>query len=81
MATLRGNVEVDRPSATVSSYVADFERNPRWQGGVRACTFTSELPFRVGSVYEQDASLPGKTVRTTFEVTALGPGRSVPAVR
>ena len=77
MATLRGNVEIERPAAAVFEYVSNFEHNPRWQNGMRACRFTSEPPLRVGSTYEQVASFLGKTVRTTFEVTALDPGRSV----
>lgn len=77
VVTLRGNVDIDRPAAVVFEYVSNFENNPRWQNGMRACRFTSEPPLRVGSTYEQVALFLRKTIRTTFEVTALDPGRSV----
>ena len=77
VATLRGNVDIDRPAPVVFDYVSNFENNPRWQNGMRACRFTSQQPLRVGSTYEQVASFLRKTIRTTFEVTALDPGRSV----
>ncbi len=73
----RTTVEIARPAHEVFAYLADFENNPHWQGGMEACRWTSEGPVAVGSTYEQRASFLGKQILTTFEVTALEAGRSI----
>lgn len=70
-------IDIDRPAAEVFAYLADFENNPKWQGGMDRCRWTSEPPVGVGSTYEQVAHFLGKAILTTFEVTALDPGRSI----
>lgn len=70
-------VEIQRPADEVFAYLADFENNPDWQGGMVACRWTSEARGVVGATYEQEARFLGRPIRTTFEVTALEPGRSV----
>ncbi|MCB9797649.1 MAG: SRPBCC family protein, partial [Alphaproteobacteria bacterium] len=35
-------VEIQRPADEVFAYLADFENNPDWQGGMVACRWTSE---------------------------------------
>lgn len=74
---IRSEVVIDRPAEAVFAYVADFENNPRWQSGMRTCTWITEPPIRVGSRYEQEAEMFGRPVRSTFEVTAFEPGRSI----
>jgi len=73
----RTRIEIERPAASVFAYLADFENNPAWQGGMHACRWTSEPPLRVGSTYAQEASFLGRPIQTTFEVVELTPGRSV----
>lgn len=70
-------VVVDRPSDEVFDYVADFSNNPDWQGGMRSCVWTTLPPIGVGSRYEQEASMLGRPVRSTFEVTGFDPGHLI----
>lgn len=70
-------LEIDRPAAEVFAFIADFENNPSWQGGMRSCRWTTDGPIRVGSTYAQEASFLSRTILTTFEVVAYEPGRSI----
>lgn len=74
---LKGTIEIERPAAEVFEFIADFENNPRWQGGMRSCRWTSEGPLRVGSTYVQEASFLGRRIDTHFRVTEYEPGRSI----
>jgi uncharacterized membrane protein len=71
------SVDIERPAAEVFAYVADFANNPEWQGGMRACRWTSEETMVVGSTYVQEARFLGRRIDTHFKVTALEPGRSI----
>jgi hypothetical protein len=53
------------------------EHNPEWLSNMRSARWTTAPPIAVGSRYEQTARFLGKDVRTSFEVTALEPGRSI----
>jgi uncharacterized membrane protein len=75
--TVTSSVDIARPAAEVFDYVSDFENNPRWQGGMKSAQYTSEGPLAVGSTYDQIAKMMGKTIVTSFVVTALEPGLSV----
>ncbi|TNE85999.1 MAG: hypothetical protein EP330_23985 [Deltaproteobacteria bacterium] len=70
-------IDIAAPPQVVFDYVADFENNPHWQGGMESCRWTSPPPLAVGSTYEQRASFLGRTILTTFEVTAYEPGHSI----
>ncbi len=72
-------VRVARPPAEVFEYVANFENNPRWQGGMVEARFITDPPLRVGSRYEQVARFLGREIRSTFEVVGFDPGRMVEA--
>jgi uncharacterized membrane protein len=74
---MTASVEIARPAGEVFEYIADFEYNPAWQAGMRSCAWTSEPPLRVGSTYEQEASLLGRSIRSSFVVTALEPGSAI----
>jgi hypothetical protein len=74
---LTTTIEIERDAEAVFDVIADFEKNPLWQGGMDTCRWITEPPLRVGSSYEQVARFMGKTILTTFEVVALTPGRSV----
>ena len=75
----RSSIDIDREAGEVFAVVADFSRNPEWQGGMRSATWTSEPPVRIGSTYDQEARFVGRDVVTTFEVVAFDPGRSITA--
>ncbi len=70
-------VQIDRPAAEVFAFVADFENNPRWQAGMRACRWTSPEPMVVGATYVQEASFLGRRIDTHFRVSAVEAGRRI----
>ncbi len=67
------SVEVAVSPRVAWSVIADFSRNPQWQGGMRACTWLTPPPVEVGSRYRQEARFLGRRITTTFEVVALAP--------
>ena len=77
MIEVTSSVEIGRDAESVFAFVADFENNPTWQRGMRSASWTSEPPIGVGSTYDQVARFLGREIRTSFEVTALEPGRSI----
>ncbi len=71
------HIEIDRSATEVFAYVADFENNPRWQGGMQSCRWTSPERMRPGSTYVQQAKFFGRPIDTHFKVTAVEPHRSI----
>ena len=71
------SIEIDRLATEVFDYIADFANNPEWQGGMRECAWTSDPPLVVGSTYDQLAAFMGRSIESSFVVTALTPGRSI----
>jgi uncharacterized membrane protein len=69
--------EIERPTEIVWDYMENAEHNPEWLSNMRSARWTTEQPVAVGSRYDQVARFLGKDVRTSFEVTALEPGRSI----
>ncbi len=74
---LQADIEIERPASEVFEFIANFENNPAWQGGMKSAQFTTPPPHSKGSQYEQVASFLGRPVITRFEVTDLQPGRSI----
>lgn len=70
-------VEIGRSCAVVWEYMENAEHNPEWLHNMQSARWTTDPPIRVGSRYEQSARFLGKEVRTSFEVTALEPGRLI----
>lgn len=75
--TVLEEIEVDRGADEVFAFLSDSANNPTWQAGMRRCVWTTPPPIDVGSRYEQEARFLGRTIRSSFEVTAYEPGRSV----
>lgn len=73
----RHTIEIDRPGDEVFRYIAEFENNPQWQGGMRSCRWTTGTRGVVGSTYVQEARFLGRRIETHFEVVAVDPGRSI----
>lgn len=71
------SIDIDRPAEAVFGYVADFENNPRWQGGMQACRWTSDERMAVGSTYVQQASFLGRRIDTHFRVSEYEAGRRI----
>jgi carbon monoxide dehydrogenase subunit G len=70
-------IRVERPADEVFAFVSDASNNPRWQKGMKSCTWTSDGPIAVGSTYDQAARFLGRDIISTFVVTDLQPGRSI----
>lgn len=68
---------IRRPAEDVFAFVSDAANNPRWQGGMRKCEWTSPPPIGVGSTYRQEAAFLGRRIVTDFVVVAHEPRRSV----
>lgn len=77
MKPVEVTVAIERPAPEVFAYLEDVRNNTEWLKGMRSCTWTTPAPVGVGSRYEQVAEFLGKEIRTSFEVTALEPGRLV----
>ena len=70
-------IRIERPADEVFAVISDFSRNPEWQSGMTSAEWTSEGPIGVGSTYDQVARFMGQDIKTSFEVTAFEPGRSI----
>lgn len=71
------SIEIVRPVSEVFAFVANFENNPRWQAGMRACRWTSEQTMTVGSTYVQEAKFLGRRIDTHFRVSEFLPGSRI----
>jgi uncharacterized membrane protein len=74
---LSASQTINRPADEVFAFVSDATNNPRWQQGMRTCTWTSAPPIGIGSTYRQEATFLGRPVVTEFEVVEHQPGRSI----
>lgn len=68
---ISSGVDVAVPPERAWEVIADFSRNPDWQGGMTSCRWLTPPPVAVGSRYQQEARFLGRTIATTFEVVAL----------
>ena len=73
----RHSVEIERPAVEVFDYLSDFENNPKWQGGMKSCQWTSPQKRELGSTYMQLATFMGKRIETHFVVSDYTPGQSI----
>ncbi len=74
---LRSVIDIERPADEVFAVISDFSRNPEWQSGMVSAVWTSDPPIAVGATCDQVAHFAGRDILTSFEVTALEPGRSI----
>lgn len=68
---------IGRKAEDVFAFVSDFENNPRWQRGMRSCTWTSPPPHGAGSTYDQVARFLGRDIVSKFVVVEHEPPRRV----
>jgi hypothetical protein len=74
---LNSSVVVVRGAPEVFEYLADMSNNPDWQKGMKSCRWTSDGEIGVGSTYDQVATMMGREIRSSFEVTEFEPGRLI----
>ena len=72
-------IDIDRSSEEVFTYISNFENNPSWQSGQIEARFTSEGPLGVGSTYDQVAKFMGRRIESSFEVIEFEPHHMVKA--
>ncbi len=73
MISITVRTEIDVPAAAAFEFVADFSNNPAWQSGIQSTEWTSPPPLGVGSTYDQQIRY--RNIVTSYEITALEPGR------
>lgn len=73
----QSSVEIERPASEVFAFVAEFENNPRWQGGMKSCQWTSAERLVVGSTYVQEARFLGRRIDSHFVVSEYVPDRTI----
>lgn len=71
------SIEIARPGPEVFEFIANFENNPRWQAGMRACRWTSGETMVVGATYVQEARFLGRRIDTHFRVSEFTPGTRI----
>jgi len=69
------SVVIDEPAAEVFAFVADHENLPAWTVGVKNAQRLTAGPPAAGSRYRVEGKLLGRTVRSSYQVTAFEPGR------
>jgi len=73
------DIHIARSAAEVFEFLSNAENNPRWQKGMKSCTWITEPPIGVGSRYVQHAEFVGRSIDSTFEVIAYKTGRTITA--
>ena len=67
------SVVIDQPPAMVFAFVADHENLPAWTVGVRNSERLTGGPPASGSRYRVEGKLLGRTIRSSYQVTAFEP--------
>jgi uncharacterized membrane protein len=70
------SVIIARPVAQVFAFVADHENLPAWTVGVKQSERLTDGPPASGSRYRIVGTLLGRTIQSSYQVTAFEPGRS-----
>lgn len=77
MKPVEVTVRVARPAPDVFAVVSDVRNNPRWQGGMVSCAWTSPPPHGLGATYDQTARFLGRDIVSRFVVDEFEPGRVI----
>ncbi len=72
---VRDSVVIARPAAEVFAFVADHQNLPAWTVGVKTSRRLTAGPPGNGSTYRIEGTLLGRTIRSSYQVTAFDPGR------
>ena len=70
------SVIIARPVAQVFAFVADHQNLPAWTVGVKQSQRLTGGPPGSGSRYRVVGTLLGRTIQSSYQVTAFEPGRS-----
>ena len=69
---IENSITIDRDPRVVWAYLADLENLPAWNYAIASTRKVSPGPVRVGTVFEQDRSVP-KPIREKLEITRFEP--------
>jgi uncharacterized membrane protein len=72
--TVSDSVVIARPVPEVFAFVADHENLPAWTVGVKEAERLTEGPPADGSRYRVVGGLLGRSVESSYQVTAFEPG-------
>ncbi|WP_037603653.1 SRPBCC family protein [Streptacidiphilus rugosus] len=68
---------IARPLTEVAGYARDPSNAPTWYANITSVRWRTEPPLAVGSKLDFVAHFLGRTLRYTYEVVELSPGRLV----
>jgi len=77
MTRLRETVETALPIDRAFAFIADFANNPAWDPGTAAARRLDSGPVGVGSTYELDVRMGGRTMPMTYRITVHEPDQRV----
>lgn len=77
MTRLHETVVTALPVDAAFPFIADFANNPIWDPGTAAARRIDDGPVGVGSTYELDIRMGGRTVPMTYRITAYEPNQRV----
>jgi uncharacterized membrane protein len=69
------SVVIARPVTEVFAFVSDHENLPAWTVGVKRSERLTEGPPASGSRYRVVGALLGRTIESSYQLTAFEPGR------
>jgi uncharacterized membrane protein len=73
MITVEKSVVINKPAADVFAYASDFQKVPKWQGGVESVEVEGDANA-VGGKYTEVRKFLGREMKTTLEITAYESG-------
>ena len=73
MYKFESSIFINRPQQEVFDYVTNPANNAKWQSGTESAEWTSDGPPGVGSTFKVVASLLGRKIEATVEVTGWDP--------
>jgi uncharacterized membrane protein len=72
---IKDSVVIARPVAQVFAFVADHRNLPAWTVGVKNSEKLTGGPPASGSRYRVEGMLLGRTIQSSYQVTAFEPGQ------
>ena len=66
-------IEIRRPVSDVFTFISDLENIPQWQSEVVTSRVITPGPPRVGTAFEEDIRLFGRTFKTLCKLTEYQP--------
>jgi hypothetical protein len=77
MIALKHEIDIDRRVSDVFQFVAHVENTPKWQPAVIESKRITTGPLRVGTQFQEVATVMGRRVTTVCEITEYVPDRKL----